>query len=287
MRVLIIIICALSLIHATVSAQLIADAGLDTIYCGGDSIIIGGSPTASGGTAPYTYIWTTKIPWVLGIQHASEALDDSTKSNPQLLSVASESVEWFHLNVIDALGEVAIDSVQLAISRANYATGWCYFQVAAGDSSMLWLGGGSNFFTDAMNLIWTPATGLSDPFSANPIAVVDTTKIYNVTYEDDAGCRFEWSCEVEVLTTLVEQTEFLSSAKIWPNPSTGNVMIEVPPNCSSGTIEVLNSNGIVLKHLNIEADKISLNMQSSGRYYVSIQCGDASAYRKLIVVKDR
>jgi len=35
----------------------IADAGQDKTVCEGDNVIIGGSPTASGGTQPYTYLW--------------------------------------------------------------------------------------------------------------------------------------------------------------------------------------------------------------------------------------
>lgn len=49
----------------------IADAGADQTIVEGDAVQIGGSPTASGGTAPYTYAWTP-----------ATGLNDATLANP-------------------------------------------------------------------------------------------------------------------------------------------------------------------------------------------------------------
>ncbi|MBL4658700.1 MAG: hypothetical protein JKX73_11915, partial [Flavobacteriales bacterium] len=49
----------------------IADAGADAAICTGSTIVIGGSPTASGGTSPYTYSWTP-----------GGSLDNTTIANP-------------------------------------------------------------------------------------------------------------------------------------------------------------------------------------------------------------
>ncbi|MGB8715990.1 MAG: hypothetical protein WCD66_06465, partial [Rhodanobacteraceae bacterium] len=38
-----------------------ADAGGDIEICHGDSVVIGGTPAASGGTGPYTYSWTPTV----------------------------------------------------------------------------------------------------------------------------------------------------------------------------------------------------------------------------------
>lgn len=49
-----------------------ASAGVDTTFCTGDSVAIGGSPTASGGSSPYTYSW-----------NPSTGLSSSTTANPK------------------------------------------------------------------------------------------------------------------------------------------------------------------------------------------------------------
>ena len=41
-----------------VSSSPTADAGSDKVICRGGIIAIGGSPSVSGGTGPYNYIWT-------------------------------------------------------------------------------------------------------------------------------------------------------------------------------------------------------------------------------------
>ncbi len=48
-----------------------AEAGDNITICTGDAAVIGGSPTASGGTGPYTYSWSP-----------STGLDDDTAANP-------------------------------------------------------------------------------------------------------------------------------------------------------------------------------------------------------------
>lgn len=60
------IICAQSMLAQTTTinftanqpSALVAYAGGGPIICPGDSVMIGGSPSATGGTAPFTYLWT-------------------------------------------------------------------------------------------------------------------------------------------------------------------------------------------------------------------------------------
>jgi len=48
-------------VTVTVHPELVADAGEDKIVAKGSSVGIGGEPTASGGTVPYTYSWTPTL----------------------------------------------------------------------------------------------------------------------------------------------------------------------------------------------------------------------------------
>lgn len=46
-------------LNSNQAAKLIANAGGDTTVCRVDTILLGGSPSATGGTAAYTYNWST------------------------------------------------------------------------------------------------------------------------------------------------------------------------------------------------------------------------------------
>jgi len=77
--------------------SIIADAGPDTTGCNGSMITVGGSPSASGGFAPYIYDWT---------QAGSSV---ATTANPSL-NVGPGPLTYV-LSVTDANGCMAMDSV--------------------------------------------------------------------------------------------------------------------------------------------------------------------------------
>jgi len=49
---------SLFLFTTQANAQLTANAGADRTFCQYDTLVLGGSPSATGGTGPYTYLWT-------------------------------------------------------------------------------------------------------------------------------------------------------------------------------------------------------------------------------------
>ncbi|KAA3656672.1 MAG: hypothetical protein DWQ10_14910, partial [Calditrichaeota bacterium] len=82
-------------------------AGPDKEIIASQSIQIGGSPTASGGIAPYFYAW-----------FPGEGLNDATISNP--VSSAITTTEYI-ITVTDATGAVATDTVTVFVKRYLYA----------------------------------------------------------------------------------------------------------------------------------------------------------------------
>jgi len=80
--------------------ELIADAGHDTTIYPGDTVILGGSPTLSGGIPPYTYQW-----------RPSTGLDDSTISNPIAFP---ETTTTYVLTAMDSFGSEK-DSVTIFV----------------------------------------------------------------------------------------------------------------------------------------------------------------------------
>jgi len=86
--------------------MLIVDAGPNRIICNGDSIAIGGSPTASGCLPPYTYFWNN-----------SESLNDNTIANP----IAFPNITTtYTLTVTDSIGNINTDSVIITVNNVYF-----------------------------------------------------------------------------------------------------------------------------------------------------------------------
>lgn len=81
-----------------------ANAGNDATICLGDSVTIGGSPSASGGTMPYTYAWSPPL-----------GLNSTTDANP----VASPSVTTSYVIALQDSNGCAIvyDTVLVYVSN--------------------------------------------------------------------------------------------------------------------------------------------------------------------------
>ncbi|MCU0435386.1 MAG: M43 family zinc metalloprotease [Bacteroidia bacterium] len=85
-----------------------AFAGNDTLICTGASLVLGGNPAASGGTAPYTYSWAP-----------ASAVSNASAANPTSTPVASQVVA---ITVTDANGCVAADSVAVTLAPLPVVT---------------------------------------------------------------------------------------------------------------------------------------------------------------------
>jgi len=81
--------------------QLLVYPGSDTLICPNHSVVLGGQPTAAGGTEQYLYSWSP-----------AENLDDPTSPNP--VATLSESTKFF-LTVTDANGCSVIDFVHVNV----------------------------------------------------------------------------------------------------------------------------------------------------------------------------
>jgi len=98
--------------YITVHAKPTADAGADKGIIEGASVVIGGSPTASGGTAPYTYSW---IP--------TTGLNDAGIANP----TASPSVTTtYTVTVTDSKGCTDNDDVTVTVTYGCCIYGFVY-----------------------------------------------------------------------------------------------------------------------------------------------------------------
>ena len=206
-------------VHSTPSANAGSDQNITS--CAGDSVTIGGSPSATGGTASYTYRWSPKI-----------GFNDSTITNPIVKNL--NSTQTYTLVVTDANGCTSADNVVVKVVpstlQANIAG--TISQVCGGAGSCVQLGGlpttsgGSAPYVYA----WSSSGSLDNPTSSNPLACPLSTTTYNLTITDSKSCSVTASQTVTVNSSPV--------ANAGPNVSVcigSSVNIGGNPSASGGT----------------------------------------------------
>ncbi|MFN8395586.1 MAG: hypothetical protein U0176_13180 [Bacteroidia bacterium] len=160
-------------IMISVNPNPVADAGADMDYCAGaPGFTIGGSPAASGGTAPYFYLW-----------NPSTDLSSDTVANPTATPATSRS---YTLMVTDSNGCTAWDSMLVLVHTPPVADAGTFTSITCSDSTQL--NASATGGTAPYSFAWSPSMGLSNPNIANPWASGNSTTLYTVTVTDNIGC---------------------------------------------------------------------------------------------------
>ncbi len=145
--------------------------------CTGGSIILGGSPTVTGGTSPYNFSWSP-----------NSIISDTSASNP---SATITSSEWIYLTVTDANKCLITDSTFLSLDPFNINAD------AGGDendslciSGQAFIGGNPTATggRPPYTYNWSPETYLNDSSIANPICSPTSNQSYLLVVVDSAGC---------------------------------------------------------------------------------------------------
>ncbi|GAB4137128.1 MAG: hypothetical protein Fur0041_11810 [Bacteroidia bacterium] len=154
------------LFSISASAQtLVADAGVSTQICPGTSYNIGGTPTAIGGTAPYSYFWSPNV-----------NISSLTASNP---TVNPAVPTMYYLMIIDFAGDTAYDSVYVGIDPIYQYNAGNDTSICIGGTATL--GGSANSFAGGITYLWAPSTGLSSTSAPRPVCSATVTTTYTVT----------------------------------------------------------------------------------------------------------
>ncbi|MFN8395428.1 MAG: glycine-rich protein [Bacteroidia bacterium] len=154
--------------------QVTADAGVNALICGGGSATIGGSPAASGGIAPYIYMWTPPT-----------GLSSDVIANP--IASPANATNYL-LQVMDSLGCVGTDSVTVMPSPQVIADAGPDEGVCLGGSVQIGGTPTGSGGTGPLTYLWSPGTGLSSTTVANPSANPTGAMTYFLTVTDSLGC---------------------------------------------------------------------------------------------------
>ncbi len=167
----------------TVLPKPIVDAGTDKKICVGQSVTIGGAPTASGPLSPFTYAWTP-----------SASLNDATSANP--ISTPSAATEYTVV-VTGSNGCMNSDKVKVDFS-IPISNVMATQTICIDNTTGVVIGKPATAGTPAYTYSWSPTTGLSDPNIYNALAKPTVTTTYTLTSTDNLGCTGSATVTVNV-----------------------------------------------------------------------------------------
>ena len=156
----------------TVSSAPTANAGPDREMCPGGSVPIGGSPTGSGGTDPYTYGWTP-----------TAGLDNPAIANPY---ASPTSTTTYSVLVTDGGGCQGVDSVTVTVHDIPT----CH--ISASPSASVCQGTTVTLTEDGGDAVsWSWSTG-----AHTQSAQVSSGGTYSVNITDTHGCQSSYQIAV-------------------------------------------------------------------------------------------
>jgi gliding motility-associated-like protein len=173
-------------VHPVPSAFAGPDKSL--VACSGDSVQLGGSPAATGGTPTYHYDW-----------FPNAGISDTAASNPYVSHLGSSVT--YTLVVTDSFGCKGSDQVTVNVSNATLvAEAGNNVAFCQGASVSITLGGTPTAVggTVPFNYVWSPSAGLSSTSVANPVATPLVTTTYRVVVTDGTGCIAEDSVRITI-----------------------------------------------------------------------------------------
>ncbi len=272
------------------NAQLFINAGNDTIMCVDvDTIQLGATPTALGGSPPYNYTWETSYTIGVNTFYASTFLNDTTSSNPILIAhLSNQESLIFKLTLTDNSMNSAIDSVVIRFSEFYSTLNDNFATINQGDSVQLLhtIGGGISPFTYQ----WSPNYNLSDYTAELPWAKPDTTTFYVFTITDSTGCQtnfgdiFEVYVNPSVIEKEIENTEIL----VFPNPTSTKVFVEIKnEECRMNNAEIsvfdIYGKEVLKTEVGSRKTEVDLSNQPKGIYVIKVRTAKGVAVEKVVL----
>lgn len=165
------------------------DAGTNVRLCAGQSVQIGGQPTASGGTGSFTYVWRPNV-----------NINNIALPNP---TVAPTSTTVYTVQVFDNLGCTTSDTIVVQVLPPVEADAGQGGQLCFGATDTLGgmptgLGG-----SPPLSYNWSPSTGLTNTSVPNPVATITQNITYTLVVNDRNNCRAVDSVTYSVLPAPV------------------------------------------------------------------------------------
>ncbi|MEM9932654.1 MAG: PKD domain-containing protein, partial [Bacteroidota bacterium] len=158
-------------VSVSIDDLLQVDAGNDTLVCENTSLTLRANATGAS-----LYAWSPAL-----------QLIDAAVLQPQVSPLSSSTM--FTVVASSAIGCTVTDSIFVEVFSINLNSDT---SVCRGDSVQL------SSIGNASSWQWSPATGLSNPTIASPVASPDQTTTYQLLAQDASGCQSTQDVEVSV-----------------------------------------------------------------------------------------
>lgn len=215
--------------------------GSNISICKGDKgVVLGGSPTASGGTPPYSYQWTP-----------TTGLDSAKIANPTANPLVTTK---YFLTVSDKNGGCQlIDSVLVTVTPASIKP-----TITQNIDTL--------FSSIAATYEWK-RDSVVIPNETKQFLVTTIPGRYTVTVTTTNPCP-STSSEFIIKSTGVSEIDETADIQIYPNPTDGNIDIQVP--FTGAKCRITNVLGMLINEQIIygKETKISLVNYPAGMYYI-------------------
>lgn len=249
---------SITVLLLTVNKKPIADAGIDkTLFvgCSVGSAMLGGSPTASGGKAPYTFDW---LP--------TTGLNFSQIANPLVSNISASTIYTVLVTDVNnctasAQASVGLDSLNPTIVNNGTALASTKFF-----AQYQWLLNGE------------PIAGAKD----SVLTLSQQEGKYSLEITNFDGCK-DTSNEIPIINVSGIYTQNEIALNLYPNPVQDVLMLNTS-STSDFTIEVFDVNGIRVKELRTFANsnevKIDVVDLAKGLYILKLQNKSQAVVRR-------
>lgn len=236
------------------------NAGTDQTICEGENIMLGSTPTASGGTGPFTYQWYINGQSVFGNQ-----------SNPTL-SVTSSNT--YLLMVIDANGCANSDEVTILMNQPTPP-------VIQQSNDTLFVAEAGIEYDWYLNGVLISTT-------TNPFIVSTQNGIYSCMLHDIFGCT-SISAEYAMTTTQIAQVE-KSGVFAYPIPASSylNIEFDSATLAKSGSIcRIANAHGSIVHSFPVKERLTRINISdwtAKGLYLLQVTDAEGITTKTLKII---
>ncbi len=268
---------------ATLQAQpLTANAGTAQAICIGSQAQLGGSPTATGGTATYHYLWSP-----------SASLSNDTVANPSATPTVTTT---YTLTVTDASSNTATDNITITVNPLPFidagpsqtiCLGCCTTLMATGGTTYQWVSGPgtSNYTvcptTTTNYMVFGTLNGCtasnSVTVNVNPSPVVDAGNNQTICVGSSAtltatgGDAYQWAEGPASSVYIVSPTTTtIYTVSVYQNASSATDAVTVNVvNCQdtiTGKVFFDNNNNGTQDNGELNANNIMVNVQPDNMY---------------------
>ncbi|MCB0480505.1 MAG: right-handed parallel beta-helix repeat-containing protein [Flavobacteriales bacterium] len=230
-----------------------------TLNCSYDKTTV--EVNVTGGTPPMNYNWVY-----------------NGKSS-QSATIVNGGAAQYHLHIVDAAGcehdtVVSITAPPaLAVSLSGYVDG--------GQGNVSYTANASGGTPPYTSYTWSPSNEVGP--TANKLDNGRNT----VTIVDSKGCTLSYDLDVHSVYTGLDAFDQENGFKIYPNPSNGEVNLELNLNAQADvTVRVMNATGELIEFVertNVVQDKITLDLSTYavGMYFVETTIGSEKVVNKI------